>query len=56
VEKLAPTRIRSPDRPDRSQSLYRLSYLATQNKMAEQDYGSRGEMGEEWEEKKHWQQ
>ena len=28
VENLAPTGIRSPDRPARSQSLYRLSYLA----------------------------
>ena len=28
AEDLAPTRIRSPDRPARSQSLYRLSYLA----------------------------
>ena len=28
AENLAPTEIRSPDRPARSQSLYRLSYLA----------------------------
>jgi hypothetical protein len=28
LENLAPTRIRSPDRPARSQSLYRLSYPA----------------------------
>jgi len=28
TENLAPTRIRSPDRPARSQSLYRLSYPA----------------------------
>ena len=28
AENLAPTGIRSPDRPARSQSLYRLSYLA----------------------------
>ena len=28
VENLAPTGIRSPDRPARSQSLYRLSYPA----------------------------
>jgi hypothetical protein len=28
AENLAPTRIRSPDRPARSQSLYRLSYPA----------------------------
>jgi hypothetical protein len=28
AEKLAPTEIRSPDRPDRSQSLYRLCYPA----------------------------
>jgi hypothetical protein len=28
VENLAPTGIRSPDRPGRSQSLYRLSYPA----------------------------
>jgi hypothetical protein len=28
AENLAPTRIRSPDRPDHSQSLYRLSYPA----------------------------
>jgi hypothetical protein len=28
AENLAPTRIRSPDRPSRSQSLYRLSYPA----------------------------
>jgi hypothetical protein len=30
AENLAPTGIRSPDRPDRSQSLYRLHYLAHQ--------------------------
>jgi len=30
AENLAPTGIRSPDRPARSQSLYRLSYLAHQ--------------------------
>ena len=28
VENVAPTGIRSPDRPARSQSLYKLSYLA----------------------------
>jgi len=28
AENLTPTRIRSPDRPARSQSLYRLSYTA----------------------------
>ena len=28
AEKLAPTRFRSPDRPARSESLYRLSYRA----------------------------
>jgi len=28
AEKIAPTGIRSPDRPARSQSLYRLRYLA----------------------------
>ena len=32
AENLAPTAIRSPDRPARSQSLYRLSYLAPNRK------------------------
>ena len=31
AENLAPTGIRSPDHPDRSQSLYRLSYPAFDN-------------------------
>ena len=30
AENLGPTRIRSPDRPARSQSLYRLSYIGPQ--------------------------
>ena len=30
AENLAPTDIRSPDRPDRSESLYRLSYRGRQ--------------------------
>jgi len=30
VENLAPTGIRSPDRPDRGESLYRLSYIGPQ--------------------------
>jgi len=34
VENLAPTGIRSPSSPDRSQSLYRLSYPANFNKVA----------------------
>jgi hypothetical protein len=29
LDKFAPTRIRSPDRPARNQSLYRLSYFST---------------------------
>jgi hypothetical protein len=33
TENLAPTGIRSPDRPARSQSLYRLSYLAHKHKI-----------------------
>ena len=35
AENLAPTRIRSPDRPARSESLYRLSYRGRQQEVLE---------------------
>jgi hypothetical protein len=43
-ENLAPTGIRTPDRPARSQSLYRLSYLVHTNRNEYQEYflGSKG--------------
>jgi hypothetical protein len=37
AESLAPTGIRSPDRPARSQSLYRLSYPAHRNRQRWKD-------------------